>query len=228
VPSAQEWEALSGFFAGLPDWRQRRGRYRLSRLVTLVVAALLSGVRRGQRDWAAFARALTPAQRAALRLPRRGNPRKYWVPSETPFFRLLSHLPPAALEKALLDWQNHGLGPRAPDDDLVAVDGKKLRHRQGVEIVSADAVQSGRWLGSERVAKGSHEIPAVQKLLRRAPLEGARVVADALHTQSETARIIVQDQGADYRLTVKGNQPTIADNVRQLQQGLPHAFSPAA
>jgi hypothetical protein len=127
-----------------------------------------------------------------------------------------------------LDWQNHVLGPRAQDDDLVAVDGKKLRHSQGVEIASAYAVKSGRWLGSERVAKGSNEIPAVQKLLQRAPLEGSLVVADALHTQSETARIIVQDKGADYLLTVKGNQPTIADNVRQLQEGLQHAFSPSA
>jgi hypothetical protein len=144
---------------------------------------------------------LTPAQRAALRLPRRGNPRKYLVPSETTFFRLLCHLQPAALGKALLDWQNHVLGPRAQDDDLVAVDGKKLRHNQGVEIASAYAVKSGRWLGSELVAKGSNEIPAVPRLLRRAPLEGSLVVADALHTQSETARIIVQDQGADYLLT---------------------------
>ena len=70
VPSAQELAGMNGFFASLPDWRQRRGQYRLSSLVTLVVAAMLSGVRRGQRDLAAFARALTPAQRAALRLPR--------------------------------------------------------------------------------------------------------------------------------------------------------------
>jgi hypothetical protein len=108
------------------------------------------------------------------------------------------------------------------------VDGKKLRHSQGVEIASAYAVKSGRWLGSELVAKGSNEITAVQKLLQRAPIESALVVADALHTQSETARIIAQDKGADYLLTVKGNQPTIADNVRQLQRGLQHAFSPSA
>ena len=76
------------------------------------------------------------------------------------------------------------------------------------------------------MAAGSNEIPAAQQLLRRAPIEGALVVADALHTQSETARIITQKGGGDYLLTVKGNQPTIADSVQQLHDGLQHAFSP--
>jgi predicted transposase YbfD/YdcC len=76
------------------------------------------------------------------------------------------------------------------------------------------------------VASGSNEIPAAQQLLRRAPIEGALVVTDALHTQAETARIITQEGGGDYLLTVKGNQPTVADSVRQLHDGLQHAFSP--
>jgi hypothetical protein len=192
------------------------------------VCALLTGVRKGQRDLAAFARQLTPAQMAALKFPRRGNPRRYRVPGETTFFRLLSHLNSRALEKALLDWQNHVLGRRPADDDQVAVDGKTLRASQGLEVVSAYTVKGGRWLGSELVAKGSNEIPAAQTLLRRCPIEGLLVTCDALHTQTETARIIVQEKGADYLLSVKGNQQTIADNVRQLQQGLTHAFSPSS
>jgi predicted transposase YbfD/YdcC len=88
-------------------------------------------------------------------------------------------------------------------------------------------VRSGRWLGSEPVAEGSNEIPAAQALLRRAPIEGSLVIADAMHTQTETARIIVQERGADYLFTVKGNQKGIADTVRQLDQNLSHAFSPS-
>jgi hypothetical protein len=52
------------------------------------------------------------------------------------------------------------LGRRDPTDDLVAVDGKELLNSQGLAIVSAYAVTSGRWLGSEAVAEGSNEIPA--------------------------------------------------------------------
>jgi hypothetical protein len=217
------------FFAGLPDWRGQQGTYRVASLVALAVCAALCGAHRGQRDLAAFAANLTPAQWAALRLPRRGRrgARRWCVPKETTFYRLLSHLDSRALEQALLDWQDHVLGPRAADDDQVAVDGKELLNSRGQAIVSAYAVKSGRWLGSEPVAAGSNEIPAVQELLRRAPIEGALVTADALHTQAETARVIIQEGGGDYLLTVKGNQPTVADSVRQLHEGLTHAFSPS-
>ena len=78
------------------------------------------------------------------------------------------------------------------------------------------------------MADSSNEIPAAQTLLKRAPIEGALVSLDAMHTQTETARIIVQDRGADYLLTVKGNQPTVEASVQQLHTGLQHAFSPSA
>jgi hypothetical protein len=170
---------------------------------------------------------MEPAQWEALGFPRRGNPRKYRVPKETTFQRLLRRLDSRALEQALLAWQDHVLGPRPADDDHVAVDGKELLHSGGQEIVSAYAVKSGRWLGSEPVAEDSNEIPAAQRLLQRAPIECALVSADALHTQSETARVITQERGADYLLVVKGNQPGVAESVQQLHAGLPHAFSPS-
>ena len=220
----EELGRMRRFFEGMRDWRHRRGDYSVACLVTVVVCAALGGVHRGQRDLAAFAAELTRAQMQALRFPRRGNPRRYGVPKETTFFRLLSHLDSRALEQALLDWQHHVLGPPAPEDDQVSVDGKELLGSQGVEIVSAYAVKSGRWLGSERIAEGSNEIPAAQALLRRTPLEGKLVTLDALHTQTETARLIVQERGADYLMTVKGNQPGVADTVRTLYEHSPRAF----
>jgi hypothetical protein len=219
---------MQQFFAELPDWRQGDCDYPVATLVTLAVCALLAGVSLGQRDLAAFAADLTVAQMAALRLPRVGRPRRYRVPGETTFFRLLSRLDSRALEKALLDWQNHVLGQRDPRGDRVAVDGKELLNSQGLEVVSAYSVRDGRWLGSELVAEGSNEIPAAQALLRRLDLEGSLVTADALHTQTETARIIVQDRGGDYLFTVKGNQKGVAQNVQELHQELLHGFSPSA
>lgn len=224
----EELTQMLRFFEALPDWRRYQGKYRVAALVTVVVCAALCGVHRGQRDLAAFVADMTPAQWAALRFPRRGKrgARDWCVPKETTFFRLLSNLAPQALERALLDWQEHILGPRPATDDQVAVDGKELLNSQGLTIVSAYAVGSGRWLGSEAVALESNEIPAAQTLLRRAPIDGALVTADALHTQTETARVIIQEGGGDYVLTVKGNQPTVAASVQQLHAGLQHAFSP--
>jgi hypothetical protein len=220
-----ELQRMRGFFAGLPDWRARRCPYPVNTLVTVAVCAMLRGVVLGQRDLAAFAAGLTAAQMTALNFPRRGNPRRHHVPGETTFFRLLTHLNSRALEAALLDWQDQVLGPRPADDDQLAVDGKELLNSQGQQIVSAYTVKGGRWLGSESVASGSNEIPAAQALLRRAPIEGMLVTADALHTQSQTARIVVQEKGADYLLTVKANQPQLASTLRQLfpqsTRGLP-------
>jgi len=220
----EEIQQMRGFFEGIPDWRKRYGDYSVASLVTVGVCAALCGVHRGQRDLAAFAADLTAAQMKAVGFPRRGNPRRYQVPKETTFYRLLCHLDSRALERALLAWQNHLLGPRAAQDDQVSIDGKELLSSQGVAIVTAYTVQSGRWLGSEPIAEGSNEIPAGQELLRRAPIEGMLVTADALHTQTETARIITQERGADYLMTVKGNQPGVADNVRTFYQHLPKTF----
>ena len=48
------------------------------------------------------------------------------------------------------------------------------------------------------------------------PLAGTVVTADALHTQSDTARFLVEDKHADYVFTVKENQPTLRDDIAAL------------
>ena len=171
---------------------------------------------------------LADAQMEALGFPRdwQRRGRHYRAPSESSFFRLLSHLQSRELERALLDWQDVVLGKRDSHGDEVALDGKELLSSQGMEIASAYSLKDGRWLGSEPVAQGSNEIPAVQELLRRADIEGALVTADALNTQTQTARIIVQERGADYLLPLKGNQKGVCATVQQLYQGLSDAFSP--
>jgi len=126
------------------------------------------------------------------------------------------------LERVLLRWQDQLLGP--PQDRLVIVDGKKVRHG-GVEIVNA-VDGAGRFLGSVVTEAKSNEIPAARQLLRPQNLIGKTVIGDALHTQTETAQQILYEQGGDYLLTVKGNQKTLQKTLQNLfaQQ----AFSPSA
>jgi hypothetical protein len=230
LQTPEELQQMRLYFEGLTDWRKRQSDFPLSSLIAVSLCALLCKVCLGQRDLAAFAADLTVDQMAALRFPRdwSSRHRRYRPPSESSFFRLLSHLNSRQLEAALLEWQDQVLGKRSPAGDQVAVDGKELLNSQGLEIASAYSVSDGRWLGSEAVAKGSNEIPAVQELLRRVELDGSLVTGDALHTQTETARIIVQERGADYLFTVKGNQKGVAENVQQLYQGLSHVFSPSS
>jgi hypothetical protein len=230
LQTPEELQQMRLYFEGLTDWRKRKSDFPLSSLITVSLCALLCKVCLGQRDLAAFAADLTVDQMAALRFPRdwSSRHRRYRPPSESSFFRLLSHLNSRQLEAALLEWQDHVLGKRRPAGDQVAVDGKELLNSQGLQIASAYSVSDGRWLGSEAVAEGSNEIPAVQELLRRVELDGSLVTGDALHTQTETARIIVQERGADYLFTVKGNQKGVSENVQQLYQGLAHVFSPSS
>jgi hypothetical protein len=228
--SLEELARMRSFFSALPDWRHRRCPHKVGSLVAVTVCAMLSKVCLGQRDLAAFARNLTREQMQALGFPRDWSRRihTYLAPSESTFARLLRHLDQQALQRELLRWLDQLLGKRDPTGDQVSVDGKELLNSQGAAVVSAYSVQSGRWLGSEPVAEESNEIPAAQNLLRRVDLDGSLVTVDAMHTQTQTARIVVQEKGGDYLFTVKGNQKGVADNVRDLHKKLSRDFSPSA
>jgi hypothetical protein len=228
--SPEELGRMRTFFNGLPEWRSRRCPHRLGSLVAVTVCAMMCKVCLGQRDLAAFARNLTREQMKAMGFPRDWSKRihTYMAPSEATFARLLRHLDNRALQRELLRWLDHLLGKRHPNGDQVSVDGKELLNSQGAAVVSAYSVETGRWLGSEPVAQKSNEIPAVQALLQRVDLDGSLVTADAMHTQTETARVVVEQRGGDYLFTVKGNQKGVADNARELHQNLSRDFSPSA
>jgi hypothetical protein len=232
LESPEQLGSMRRFFSALPEWRKHRRccRHSVGSLVAVTICALLSKVCLGQRDLAAFARNLTTGQKKALGFPRDRSKRihTYLAPSETTFARFLRHLDNRALQRELQRWLDHLLGQRDPTGDQVSVDGKELLNSQGAAVVSAYSVQTGRWLGSEPVAEGSNEIPAAQHLLRRVDLDGSLVTADAMHTQAETARIVVQEKGGDYLFTVKGNQKGVAGNAREFYQNLARGFSPSA
>jgi hypothetical protein len=209
----------------LPEFRRRQAlAYPVAGMLALIVLATLCEVMRGQRDLAAFARKLSQPQLRALRFhcdPRTGRVR---CPGESVFYRVLGGLPENKVEEVLLRWQEKILGP--VQDTLIAIDGKTLRHAQGTELVSAIGGQTGRWLGTVRVADQSNEIPAAQTLIDRLDVDGKLVVLDALHTQDLTAQKLHFERGADYVMTVKANQKGLYQTLEiKLQTQL---FSPSA
>lgn len=224
VPTLQR---MMEYFRQVKDWRGVIKRYPCASLLAVVLCATLCGVARGQRDLAAFARGLTKFQRRALRFRRDRRTGEYPAPSETTFFRLLTSVDPHELEQALLGCQEHVLGPPTEEDRLIAYDGKALLSAGSIELASGYSVQTGRWMGTEAVEVGSNEIPAIQRLLARTDLSGKTGVMDALNTQVETARQVVQDCGGDYVMTVKGNQKGLAETLQQLQEGSRGAFPPS-
>jgi hypothetical protein len=165
---------------------------------------------------------LSQAQLRALRFRHQGSSGAVRCPKKTTFGRVLQAVDDEVVERVLLRWQEQLLGPQ--QDRIVILDGKKIRHG-GVEIVNA--VNSvGRFLGSVVTQAKSNEIPAGRQLLRQQDLLGMIVLGDALHTQTETAQQILYEQGGDYLLTVKGNQPTLQKTLETLF--VKQAFSPSA
>jgi len=183
----------------------------------------VSGWMHGQRDLAAFGRALSRAQMRALKFRMVPRSRQREAPGETTLMRVPAGVDAAQVERALPLWQDQMLG--AAQDPLIAVDGKKLRHAGGTELVSTFGVKSGRWMGSVCTATKSNEIPAARELLAKIDVNGETVVFDALHTQRETARTVVIEGGGDYVFTVKGNQQDLDKEVDRLLEGQP--FSPS-
>ena len=71
-------------------------------------------------------------------------------------------------------------------------------------------------LGQVAVDGKSNEIPAVREAAEGVPdLAGAVLTIDAMHTQHDTARVILS-RGADYVMTVKANMPTMYQQLKKL------------
>jgi predicted transposase YbfD/YdcC len=98
------------------------------------------------------------------------------------------------------------------EGQVLAVDGKRERgtippgETQGEALLAVYDVEQHEVVAQGRIAGEEGEIPAAQQVLGEVDLHGKIVVADALHTQRELSRQIVEG-GGDYVWTVKENQP---------------------
>ena len=143
---------------------------------------------------------------------------KNGVPSHDRFNAILNAIKPDEFEAMLFQWitQLH----KITEGQVVAIDGKTLRrsydHATGkaaIHMVSAWATANHISLGQTVVDKKSNEITAIPRLLEIIEVSGAMVTIDAMGCQVEIAAKII-DQGADYCLAVKGNQPTLHEATK--------------
>ena len=223
--TAPELKSLCDHFKAVPDYRVRIGFYPLWSLLAIVACAHLADAPRGQKDLTAFAGRLSQRQRRALGIRPDATTGKYPAPSQPTFCRLYAQVPAREVEAAVLAFQRQVRGGPSPDE-LIVLDGKEPNHTRGQHILTAITVPGQHYLGSEMVADKSNEIPAARDLFPRLDLDGKTVSLDALHTQAETARALVLEHGADYLLTVKGNQPTVQENLERCVATPPAAFPP--
>ncbi|HEY1929576.1 MAG TPA: ISAs1 family transposase [Caulobacteraceae bacterium] len=159
---------------------------------------------------------------AHLDFLRRFLPYHHGVPGQRWLNILMNRIDPGLFSACFMAWARE-LRPDAPD--LVALDGKTSRRSHdrsaglaALHLVSAFATRERLVLGQEAVADKSNEIEAIPVLLERLGegdgLKGALVTIDAVACNPKIAGEII-DQGADYLLAVKANQPTLHGEVER-------------
>ena len=135
---------------------------------------------------------------------------KNGIPSEDTFLRIFRVLDPKHFEAAFRRWVSGMVGALS---GMIAVDGKTVRGsgsggENANHMISAFATELGVLPGQEKVAEKSNELTAIPALLEALYIKGLLVSIDAMGYQKSIARQIT-DQGGDYLLMVKSNQPTL-------------------
>jgi hypothetical protein len=194
------------------DPRQPRGvRHPVVTVVGIAVCAALAGA----RSFCAIGEWAQGLTREALQ---RLGAKRWTPPSEPTIRRVLQGLDAHRLDAHIGPWvARQQLRPGV----AVAVDGKSLRrsHAAGQaapHLLSAILHQEAVVVAQMDVEEKTNEIPKLPQLLDPLPLAGTVVTADALHTQKETARYLVEEKQADYLFIAKDNQPTLRQDIADL------------
>ncbi len=200
---------IARHFADLPDPRvDRTKKHALGDILVVAPCAVTAGADsweevetfgEAKRDWLV----------KFLALPN-------GIPSHDTFHRAFARLDPEASGKCVADWMAGAC--EAAGLKHIAIDGKACRSAPRgtfsgrLHLAGAWAAQNRLILGQQAVADGSHEIAAIPELLEVLDLHGALVTIAAAGCQKEVAAQ-TRDQGGDYLLAVKGNQPTLQASV---------------
>lgn len=181
-------------------------------IVALTICAVICGAETWE-DIEAYGHSKVTWLQTFLRLPN-------GIPSHDTIARVFALLEPTQLQECFVSWVKSiaelSLG------EVVSLDGKSARHsydkgagKGAIHMVSAWASKNQLVLGQVKVADKSNEITAIPKLLNILDVSGCIVTIDAMGTQTDIAKQIL-DQGADYVLSLKGNQGSLHDDVKQL------------
>src|SRR5207245_7242135 len=139
------------------------------------------------------------------------------------FRRVLSRLHPEAFQACFAAWlqslRAQATAATEVDQPVFAVDGKTARRSHdranglgALHCVSVWASDFGLSLGQVACEEKSNEITAIPELLRLVDITGAIITIDAMGTQKEIAKQII-DSGAYYVLALKGYQETLNQAV---------------
>lgn len=215
-----QMRSLAAALRQTPEPRASNRRYPLGPILCLIAMALLSGA----KDVAQIHRfgwRLKPAQRAALGFRRLKGRAVCQMPSYSVYREVLIALDLETFAQVLTDWltAQRGTLPTA-----LAMDGKMIRDIIGIlSLVDTETgVPVAMRIMTQKEGDGDGcEKNTARRLVENLPdAQGALISGDALHTDKPMAHRAV-DNGADYLLQVKGNQPTIKRRLAQRTAATP-------
>lgn len=186
--------------------------HRLLDIVALTICAVVCGAE-GWEDIEAYGRSKLEWLETFLELPN-------GIPSHDTISRVFARLEPSKLQECFVSWVK--AVAQLSEGEVIAIDGKSVRHSydkgkgpSAIHMVSAWASENRLALGQVKVADKSNEITAIPQLLDILDIQGCIVTIDAMGAQKEIAKQITE-QGADYVLSLKGNQGNLHEDVQQL------------
>ena len=206
------YEGFIGYLSIVPDMRQeRKKKHKLIDVLFIALCSIISGGE-GFSDMVDFADSRVDWLKKYIELPN-------GIPSYDTFRRIFMILEPNSLKECLANWAE---SLKSMTGGLtIALDGKTIRHsfdtwsgQKSIHIVSAWVTELGISLACEKVDSKSNEIPTAIEMLDKLSIKGRVITYDALGCQKEIAAKIV-DKGGDYLLCVKGNQPTLHEDLKE-------------
>lgn len=216
----QHRPSLVTALTAVPDRRDPRGVvHALPAVLATAVAAVLTGARSAAAvaEWAADAPQQVLAELGVFRDPFTG---RFRAPDESTYRRILAGVDADALDNTVGRWVLASRPVPSSGRRVYSVDGKTLRGSgpagAQVHLLAVLDQHTGTVLGQVDVDGKTNELTRFQPLLAPLELTSVLVTADALHTQREHARWLVETKQAGYLFTVKKNQPRLYRQLKTL------------
>jgi predicted transposase YbfD/YdcC len=205
-------DSVDEFFKDVPDPRMGDNcKFPLTSLLVMMLMAVVAGANNilAINDYAQEKRYLF---RELLDLNE--------IPQYNTFWWLITRMNPEKFASSFYKWVEDVRVKDIPDK-AIHIDGKCLRgalNRKGnhnIHIVHAWSSKESLLIGQLKTDEKSNEITAIPELLDLIDIEGATITIDAAGCQKNIADKIC-DKGAHYVLAVKGNQPTLHNEIINL------------
>lgn len=221
---AKQAESLSQALRTVKDPRSRRGReYPLGAMLATAVLALCCGAKTVS-DIFRFCQDLSSPQRRSLGFRSKpAAPRVVPPPGEGCWRKVLSAVDPGELAKTLNGWlQMQSKQGTLPE--LLSIDGKVIGNNLATLVSLVDA-RDGSPVAQAAAPGNGQEHKLTNQLVEALPggaLEGKTVKGDALYSNKNLVREIVQERGGDVLVQLKANQKTTLEEVtRRLSHTAP-------